>query len=46
MSKFLAYLEENKNLLEKEGSKVLVLGNSSGDYDSVFGSMIYAYYMT
>lgn len=46
MEQFLTYLKSLKTLSLKKESKVFILGNSSADYDSIFGSMIYAYYLT
>lgn len=46
MSSFLNFVKDIKSLFQKSEVKGLILGNSSADYDSVFGSIIYAYYMT
>ena len=46
MSNFLNFVKDIKNLFQKSEVKGFILGNSSADYDSVFGSIIYAYYMT
>ena len=43
---FRAYIKSLRYLLNKGDCTKFVLGNSGADYDSVIGSLIYAYYMT
>lgn len=46
MNGLLGYVKGLKKMLGEESVKVFILGNSSADYDSIFGSLIYAFYMT
>ena len=46
MSSLVNFVKDIKKLFQKSEIKGFILGNSSADYDSVFGSIIYAYYMT
>lgn len=44
---FRQYLISLRNLLQKkEGYHRFILGNSGADYDSVIGSLLYAFYFT
>lgn len=44
---FRQYISSLRTLLKKsEGSSRFVLGNSGADYDSVIGSIVYAFYIT
>jgi exopolyphosphatase len=44
--KFKDYLATIHSLLEKSHPKRYVIGNSSADFDSIFGSLIYAFFLT
>ena len=46
MSTFLNYVKDIRKLFHQSEVKGFVLGNTSADYDSIFGSIIYAYYVT
>ena len=44
---FLKYVKSLRSALEKQDAgKRFVLGNSSADYDSIMGSILYAFFMT
>ena len=44
--KFREYLSSLYTVLQKSNPKRFVIGNSSADFDSIFGSIIYAYFLT
>lgn len=44
--KFREYLSSLSSILEKTNPKKYVIGNSSADFDSIFGSIIYAFFLT
>ena len=43
---FRNYIKSLRSYLKKGDCSRFVLGNSGADYDSVVGSLIYAFYMT
>lgn len=43
---FRKYLISLKSLLSSNQCSNFVLGNSGADYDSIIGSLLYAFYMT
>lgn len=43
---FNDFLKSLPSLLKNSNSKRYVIGNSSADYDSIFGSLIYAFVMS
>lgn len=43
---FLQYIDSLRHLFKVQDCTKFVLGNSGADYDSVIGSLIYAFYMT
>ena len=43
---FRKYLTSLKSLLSSNQCSNFVLGNSGADYDSIIGSLVYAFYMT
>jgi hypothetical protein len=43
---FKEFLKSLPSLLKSSNPKRYVIGNSSADYDSIFGSLIYAFVMS
>lgn len=43
---FIKYANSIRKYWQNGQSKHFILGNSGADYDSIFGSIIYAFYMT
>ena len=42
----MTYTKNIKSIFKNQQINNFVLGNTSADYDSIFGSLIYAFYLT